>query len=154
MRHAAALLLVMLLISACISESYAAAANTPKATFVKDVNSICAAANSGIRSIKRPTTLQGVAAAGKRILEIARRLYAALVGVKPPSSDADRYRKMLSLLAKENAAGSLQQHAFALGQFRRVTEIGHTIDAISARFNRLATTLGLRECAKNVEPSA
>ena len=115
--------------------------------FRQQANSICAKTNAKIEALGNPTSVADVPDFVSRGIPLLRQGIAELRALKPPADLEVTYDRMLDETAKTIPAAQSLADAAEKGDAAAVQKAEAQAQAASDSSNRLATDLGLDQCA-------
>lgn len=114
---------------------------------VAKANSICSNAKNQAGTLSTPTTTTELVPFIDTLTTLYRSIESQLKGLKPPSADSAEYNQLLSTAHQVLPLLSQLRTAAAAGNQAAATNVGNQLTPLNARFNQLATSLGLTDCS-------
>jgi hypothetical protein len=127
-----------------------------KEEFVSQANAICADASQQIEALEAPPenaqSLTEVVPFFTQGLAIARETAAELEALTPPAELQDERDQLVADAKKELALAAKQLAGLKANDAAQFEALKGQVDAIEKKDDRIASSIGLTECAKDVKP--
>jgi hypothetical protein len=120
--------------------------------FTSQANAICKTVNEQTKTIAAPTDLPSLADAAAKQIESINAAYAKLTALAPPSESASTYSKWLAGIKTQIGLAGQVEAAAKAGDQTKVQDVGNQLQAANKKSDAEARSIGLTECAKNVQP--
>jgi outer membrane murein-binding lipoprotein Lpp len=118
------------------------------ADFVAKANAICSDYNAQVRRLRRPQSVSEIETYALRVLALYRAALERLEALRPPKADE---ATAIAWLARDRKVEADVERLAAAARTRRIPAVQAARDRAAAdneRSDRLANSLGLRECTR------
>jgi hypothetical protein len=122
-----------------------------RAQFILRADAVCVTGNKRISALQKPTDMPGVATYMAEALPIAEEAQAKLDALIPPTSDKERYTRLLGIMAQSLSKISEVRSAAEAGEEQRVQRLSNDLAALQQSENGANEELGLKPCVSSGE---
>ena len=124
------------------------------ATFVSQANRICAEVDSKLASLPAINTTADLLKTGPKEIAMTNSALAKLRALTPPSGKKATADQLISGLTQETALIQQVVAAVRAGDLKKAQSLAAQGSALNASDHAKATSLGLTECTKSVQPGS